>query len=88
MAEVKITGACRACGDSLQTVPVTVPDHSSRRRVWIGWCMDCQIPDSYLIEVEHGERRTIGENSAIPATLVSFGPVTRFAGLDPLPEDE
>ena len=32
---------CPACGDSLQTVEVIVPDHGHRRYLYLGWCMDC-----------------------------------------------
>jgi len=34
-------GACPRCGDSLQDVPATLPDHGSQVHVHLAWCMDC-----------------------------------------------
>lgn len=49
--DIQFSGAC-ACGDTIQTLSIAVPDHGQWRRAYIGWCMDCQRVCASLVTEE------------------------------------
>ena len=62
--EVKISfdAGCPKCGDSLQTVFVTCPDHGMKRRVALAWCMDCLSVRGWAVELDALERRDVADS--------------------------
>ena len=38
----RFDAGCKSCGDALQTVKASAPDHGTMRPMLIAWCMDCR----------------------------------------------
>ncbi|HEY9029293.1 MAG TPA: hypothetical protein VIP05_33715 [Burkholderiaceae bacterium] len=55
LAPPRFACACPTCGDALQTVPVSVPDHGQMRPLLLAWCMDCLLVKGQALgDASHG----------------------------------